>query len=223
MNKHVHSRQELENIWNKVPPDYYQNGVKKNIIQRLWHMGKLRSISELIASLPHAPETILDLGCASGWFLSEISKIFPHTKGSGIDVYKDAIDYGKKHYAYLDLYHGDGHALPFPKHSFDIVICNEVLEHVVDPRKVLQEIKRVLKPNGHAIIEMDTGNFLFRFIWYWWTHVGHGVWEDAHIQVFNTEKLQNLIKNTGFFIKRKKIFNASMAVVFLCEINQNKY
>jgi SAM-dependent methyltransferase len=43
----------------------------------------------------------------------------------------------------------DGHDLPFADGSFDAVICQAVLEHVIDPWRVAQEIWRVLTPNGY--------------------------------------------------------------------------
>lgn len=42
----------------------------------------------------------------------------------------------------------DGHDLPFPDCSFDGVICQAVLEHVIDPYRVVSEVQRVLKPSG---------------------------------------------------------------------------
>ncbi len=180
---------ELEYIWHRVPPNYYQTGIRKNVLQRVWHTGKLHTVKTFIKNTHKNPVTILDVGCASGWFLSQIATQLPGGVYTGIDVYKNAILYGKKQYKKLKLIHADGHALPFGDNTFDVVICNEVLEHVLEPEKVLLEIKRVLKPYGIAIIEMDTGNWLFQFVWYWWTHICHSVWEDAHIQIFNTEKL----------------------------------
>lgn len=46
---------------------------------------------------------------------------------------------------------GIAEALPFRDHSFDTVICSEVLEHVRDPRVVLAEIARVTKSNGRLL------------------------------------------------------------------------
>lgn len=45
----------------------------------------------------------------------------------------------------------DAQAMPFGDRSFDAAICSEVLEHVPDPRAVLTEILRVLKPGGRLI------------------------------------------------------------------------
>lgn len=206
-----YTQKELHAIWHKAPVDYYQKGVKKNILQRLWHNGKL---SAVISLTKDNPQKILDVGCASGWFLNEMSKKFPKANCVGIDPYKEAILHGKKKYKNLKLVNADGHKIPFSDESFDLVICTEVLEHVVNPRIVIQEIKRVLKPNGTAIIEMDSGNLLFRFIWFWWTNIRNGVWKDAHLHPFTAKKLESIIKKGGLKINKKKKFNFTMAVAF---------
>jgi SAM-dependent methyltransferase len=69
----------------------------------------------------------------------------------------------------------DGHDLPFVDACFDAVICQAVLEHVLDPQRVVQEIRRVLRPGGFVYSEIPfmqqvhEGAYDFaRF-----THVGH--------------------------------------------------
>ncbi len=44
--------------------------------------------------------------------------------------------------------------LPFNDNSFDVVLCNHVLEHIVDDKKAMQELYRVLKPNGLGIFQI---------------------------------------------------------------------
>ncbi len=44
--------------------------------------------------------------------------------------------------------------LQYPNEKFDIIICNHVLEHIKEDDKALQEIKRVLKPDGWAILQV---------------------------------------------------------------------
>ncbi len=44
--------------------------------------------------------------------------------------------------------------LPFDDNSFDVVLCNHVLEHIEDDKKAMQELYRVLKPNGMGIFQI---------------------------------------------------------------------
>ncbi|TRO64031.1 class I SAM-dependent methyltransferase [Christiangramia sabulilitoris] len=44
--------------------------------------------------------------------------------------------------------------LPFDNNSFDFILCNHVLEHIPDDRKAMQELYRILKPGGTAILQI---------------------------------------------------------------------
>lgn len=52
----------------------------------------------------------------------------------------------------------DIHHIPFDENTFDVVLCNHVLEHVQDDIKVVAEIRRVLKPGGFAILQVPFFN-----------------------------------------------------------------
>lgn len=209
----------FEEIWHQVPPDYYQRGIEKNILQRIWHKNKLKYVVWAIRSQNKDPRNILDVGCASGWFLSELKEEFKKADAFGIDVYGKAIDYGKKKYKNVSLRKADAHKIPFQSNTFDIIVCCEVLEHVENPDQVIKEMKRVLGRNGVLVVEIDTGNWLFKLVWYFWTNLRKGVWRDAHIYLFNIEKLQKLFRSNGFKIKTTSFFNLSMAVVFTLKKN----
>ena len=63
--------------------------------------------------------------------------------------------FAKKH-----MQQGDIRALHFADHSFDLVVCNHVLEHVVEDEKAMQEIFRILKPGGRAILQVPVSYVL---------------------------------------------------------------
>lgn len=48
----------------------------------------------------------------------------------------------------------DIHDIPFEENTFDVIFCNHVLEHVADDIKAMQEMRRVLKPGGWAILQV---------------------------------------------------------------------
>ncbi len=51
-------------------------------------------------------------------------------------------------------FHFDLHEIPFEDASFDMILCNHVLEHVTDDRRVMDEFLRILRPGGFAILQV---------------------------------------------------------------------
>jgi len=207
--KHLH-------VIEQVPVDYYQKGIKKNILQRFWHINKLKIV---IRFIPSSPKTILDVGCASGWFISKISKKFPKAQCYGIDIYDKGIRYAKSIYPKIEFKVADAHKIPYKKNIFDLVTCTEVLEHLDNPKMAILEIKRVLKKDGLAVIELDSGNLIFSIVWHVWRKFGGKVWNDSHLHSFNIKKLEKIIQACGFKIMDRQKFNFGMAMVFLIRKN----
>ena len=204
-NKHRH-------VIEQVPVDYYQKGIEKNVFQRIWHNNKLKIVIKFI---PETPKSILDVGCASGWFISKISREFPQAKCYGIDIYDKGVKYANKIYPKIEFRVADAHKIPYRKNTFDLVMCTEVLEHLDSPQIAILEIKRVLKKGGLSIIELDSGNLLFSLVWYIWRKLWGKVWNDSHLHSFNIKKMEKMIISCGFSILRKEKFNFGMAIVFL--------
>jgi len=207
------SFEELNKIWAKVPVDYYEKGTKNNWGQRIWHNQKLRVVKKLVENT--SPKWVLDIGSNGGDLTAKIKTIFPKARMIGVDVYKEAIDYAKKRYPEVEFRVGDAQKLPFEKGKFDIILCLETLEHLACPQKALTEIKRCLKPNGLAVVSMDSGSLLFNIIWFFWTKFGRGkVWTGSHLTKFNKTSLGKMILDQGFLIDKEIVSHLGMAVTF---------
>lgn len=213
----------LEEIWRQVPPNYYQNGVKNNLFQWIWHSWKWISMENFLKKLNEQtlsfgnknPSKILDVGCASGFLTSQIANFFPSSESFGVDSYKKAIKFGQKLYPNIKFRYADAHKLPFKDRSFDLITCIETLEHLEDPKGAICEMYRVLKNDGYILIGQDTDNLLFKIIWMIWTKRSGKVWHNSHLHPYNPKQLEKLIKECGLKIIKKKFSHFGMEVFFL--------
>jgi len=90
-------------------------------------------------------EYILDLGCGSGIYFDLFRK--RTKKIYGVDISEQSKILCQKK-GYIQVKIADASAIPFQDATFDFVFTSEVLEHIENYLLMLQEINRVLKPNG---------------------------------------------------------------------------
>lgn len=199
----------FQKVLNAVPADYYDKGVKNNLLQKYWHNKKWQTLYKFLNG---ATNRLLDIGCADGTTTYKIYKEFPHLKITGLDFYKNAIDFAKKTKPQIKFICADAHKLPFEKNSFDAVCAIEVLEHLHKPSIVLKEINRVLAKNGYLIIGQDTNSLLFRIVWWFWNKGKGHVWNGSHINCVKPEILIKNLKKNGFSIEKVEYINLKMEV-----------
>jgi SAM-dependent methyltransferase len=85
---------------------------------------------------------ICDIGCGTGYLLRRIRDAHPEIKRlSGIDLVVDEDGAADG----LDIRPGKIEALPFPDAHFDTVVCTHVLEHILDYRRAIAELRRIAR------------------------------------------------------------------------------
>jgi len=116
------------------------------------NMKRRNKILSMLGVHIHKNSKILDFGCGSG-----------HTVYSLIDQgYSDIIGYDIKDYLELrnpaDCKHfciassEAENTLPFGDNTFDLIISEQVFEHVMDQTAIFRELHRVMRPEGHALL-----------------------------------------------------------------------
>jgi len=95
-----------------------------------------------------------------------------------------------------NFFAGDTNKLPFQNESFESITFLEVIEHVKNPSRCLNEIWRVLKPNG--LIEVSTPNPTnWRILLRLFLHKKCKPWRE-HISCWGLAELTNLLRTVGF-------------------------
>lgn len=136
---------------------FYQHGSNPWIKEDLWTQME-NSTADLIAEFSKPGDLILDVGVGLGRLLSR----FPNLQRYGMDI----------SFQYLRVAQGQGievcyamiEDMPYQKELFDVVVCTDVLEHVLNLHLVCTEILTVLRKDGILIVRTPYREDLKRYL-----------------------------------------------------------
>lgn len=141
---------------------------------------------------------LLDIGCAAGIFLSGFLEK-PHQPKPDWDLYgvelnEYAASKARDFYG-LNVFTGTLEQAKFGDAFFDGVTLWDVLEHLHDPSSTIQEIRRILKPDGYLIMRIPNGASLDarEFGQYW-----AGLDAPRHLYVFTPQTIHQMLSQNGF-------------------------
>jgi SAM-dependent methyltransferase len=169
--------------------------------------------------VPHAGDSLVDVGCSTGGFLIAAANRFPHLVG--VDVAFRWLVVGlvrlREAGVTAQLICANAEHLPFPSASFAVLTANDLLEHVLDPAPVFAESRRVLQPSGFAYFSTNNRYSLLPE-----PHVG--VWgvgllprslQPRYVQLMTGRPYQNLCLRSGPEL-RASALRAGFAGAKLC-------
>lgn len=154
----------------------------------------------IIGIIPyHDSLRVLDLGCGTGFLLSDILTLFPNAYG--LDLSQDMLLVAKeKKSINYRLVAGDGTRLPFLNGSFDVVMCRGSLHHLPSLNSALREIYRVLAAGGYLVFsEPSNGSLIVRLA----RRIMYRLSDkfDEEDEGYRMETFADVISSNGFHIK----------------------
>lgn len=133
----------------------YQAGVDG---QHFWFKGKNQLITYLLSKTTQTKNLkILNVGAGTGEDLATIKKFGDLYV---LDIDQQSLDMIPEDIV-IEKKCADVCAIPYPDGSFDLVVAFDVMEHVKDDQQMVNEIYRVLKPDGHYVFTVPAFNFLY--------------------------------------------------------------
>lgn len=166
---------------------YYDSHEEAVIGEDVTKTTRFRGTMQFVVQHCHKTQNIaprvLDYGCAHGHYTVPIAKTFPKGEFVGVDISERAVKAARKwverdHVAnasFVQMF--EGVLGTFEK--FDVIIAGEVLEHVIDPWKLLADLKGALKPGGCLIITTPYGR---------WEHSGTEAFRTGREHMFHFER-----------------------------------
>jgi len=115
---------------------------------------KLCYLPQLVDFSAYRGKQVLEVGCGIGTDLVRFARSGAIV--TGIDLAETAIGLAKKNFGHngliADLNVMDGESLQFEDQSFDVVYAHGVLQYTANPQRMVNELHRVLRPGGQAIM-----------------------------------------------------------------------
>jgi SAM-dependent methyltransferase len=144
----------------------------------------------------HRGDHVLEIGCGTGYDLLQFAKHGART--FGIDVTPEHIRLARDRLGErAQIREGDAKAIPFPAATFDYVYSHGVLHHIDEPKRVVQEIFRVLRPGGrfnvHVYAFWSCAHLLSRLKYgrEWKRHIENSQ-DPVHIDLYSARRLRDL-------------------------------
>ncbi len=178
------------------PPNYYQG-----------------NRSEVAPFLPQNYSRVLEIGCAEGLFSQNLTsnsekwgcEVFPHAARQASQKMEKVL-VGKYSKVSQDI----------PDNYFDLVICNDVIEHMDDHDAFLESIKTKMKSGAFLVGSIPNlrhiRNLFKLMILKDWRYEEAGVLDKTHLRWFTEKSLRRTLKDHGFSIEKFKGINSTQNI-----------
>jgi ubiquinone/menaquinone biosynthesis C-methylase UbiE len=128
---------------------WYNNNTKKH------RMPEMRGYAKEVSAYAKNGSSILEIAPGPGYLSIELAKLGQY-KIVGVDISKDFVEIARKNAKEagvdVEFHQGNAAGLPFSDDMFQFIICTAAFKNFKEPLKALQEMHRVLKPGGTALI-----------------------------------------------------------------------
>jgi len=163
------------------------------------------AISNLKKSVVSKNPIILEVGSSSGYFLHDLKLTFTTAFIIGSDCIAEPLEKLAKNVSNIPLIQFDLNECPLPDNSVDAIVLLNVLEHIEDDQTAINQLYRILKPNGTVIIEVPANPDIYDFY-------------DEYLKHYRRYTLKELIfksKTSGFTIRKASHLGFFLYPIFM--------
>jgi len=153
-----------------------------------WLTGRYTILENYIKRFaPNREVRFLDAGCGPAMFLKRLSR-FIRGELHGIDSSSYGLALARANLPDAHYTMGDICSLPFESDHFDLILADDVIEHIADDRRALREIYRTLRPGGHAFFAVPA----FMGLW------GYHDEKYGHMRRYTIAEFDAKLREAGF-------------------------
>jgi 2-polyprenyl-3-methyl-5-hydroxy-6-metoxy-1,4-benzoquinol methylase len=171
---------------------------------------------EMLSLVPLHSSTILEVGCGSGNF-GKLLKERSSVQVWGIEMEEQAAAIANQK---LDkvICEGFSRKLNLPAKSFDCIVFNDVLEHLIDPFDALLYCKELLRPNGAVVASIPNVRYFHNIIslvlYGNWEYADEGILDRTHLRFFTYHSILNMFERLGYSVESIQGLNSIAQLSF---------
>jgi 2-polyprenyl-3-methyl-5-hydroxy-6-metoxy-1,4-benzoquinol methylase len=154
-----------------------------------------------LLALVGSPQRVLDIGCSSGYLAGPLAERGAHV--IGIELDEDAAAEARGVCEEVLVGDVESMELPFPEHSFDVVLCGDVIEHLRDAERFLDRVRPLLRPGGRLVLTTpNVANWAMRLglLAGRWRYSERGILDRTHTHLFTKKTLEEMLERAGYCI-----------------------
>lgn len=152
--------------------------------------------------IPESARRVLDIGCAAGR-LGEALKARQPAEVVGIERVEPAGQAARQRLDQVLIGDLEQMEFPFTAGSFDVMVCGDVLEHLVEPEQRLRQARNWRRPDGRLVASIPNvghHSVLRSLLEGNWTYESAGLLDHTHGRFFTRRMIEQLFQDTGFTI-----------------------
>lgn len=155
-------------------------------------------VAEKVPEVAHPAGVVLDIGCGEGHLCAELREA-GWQRVTGIDISNTRVARAREMYPDIDFYDRPIQQTGIEPGSFDLIVMDNVIEHLPDPKGMVSGLRTYLAPGGRLVVitpNMESGHF--RLLGRRWTPE---LAPHTHIFLFTPASLSQLFTESGFEVE----------------------
>lgn len=144
-------------------------------------------------------QSLLEIGCGTGYVLSGIANAYPGARLHGSEIFTAGLEFAAARQPSIAFMQMDARAIPYFE-EFDVIGAFDVLEHIEEDTKVLEAMCQALTPNGVLLLTVPQHAWL-------WSSVDDYA---CHVQRYAARAIHAKVEAAGFEILRSTSFVSSL-------------
>jgi len=165
---------------------------------------------EMVPFLPDRYSRVLEVGCGEGVFSTLLSQPYEMW---GIEPEPESAARAASVLHKVLVGRFDEVSADLPAQYFDLVVCNDVIEHLPDPEVFLRSVARCMTPGAHLIASIPNMRHWEVLVQLLankdWRYGRDGIMDRTHLRFFTEKSIKRLFQETGFDIERVSGINGA--------------